>query len=242
MATAVNPRTRISRERFFYTGMAIAMLISVFIGFAPSYFLRPIMGTPPGIQPMTPLVHAHGIVFTAWILLFLAQTSLIASGRRDLHRKLGVFGFLLAIALIVLGMLAALNGVARASGPPVVPPLSWLAIPLISVFAFGPLFLAGIWKRNVPQVHKRLMVLGMVVMLSAAFGRMMFLPGLWGILVVPDLFIVALLIWDVKSRGRPHPVTVWGGLFVAASQFVPVLIWQSAPWLAFARWASGLVG
>src|SRR6266540_6354206 len=86
-----------SHDRRFFTGMAIAAALTVFIGFAPTYYLS---GTFGG-RPLTTLVHIHGAIATAWILLFLTQTSLIAATRTDLHRRLGVAGALLAVLLLV---------------------------------------------------------------------------------------------------------------------------------------------
>lgn len=240
MATRAGARR--SPERIFYTGMAATMLLAVFIGFAPSYYLVMVPGVARPIpSPMTPLVHVHGLLFTAWILLFMLQAGLVNIGRTDVHRRLGIVGGVLAVGLVVVGTLAALNGVARASGPPIVPPLSWLAIPLLAVPGYGGLIAAALWKRRSPQTHKRLMVLAMVAMLGAAFGRMPWFPGLIGIVVMPGLFIVALLAWDMRTRGRPHSATLWGGLVALVSLVGPILIWQTDAWLAFARMVASLV-
>jgi hypothetical protein len=55
--------------------MAALLLATVLVGFAPSFFLRAYFGTPP--LPM--YLQLHGVVLTAWFLLFFVQTSLIAS-------------------------------------------------------------------------------------------------------------------------------------------------------------------
>jgi hypothetical protein len=67
-------------DHVFYTGIAVASVITVFVGFAPSYYLGRHFGAPP----LTPLIDLHGLVFTSWIVLFLAQTVLIASRRPHL--------------------------------------------------------------------------------------------------------------------------------------------------------------
>jgi len=82
-----------NRDRRFFTGMAIAAALTVFIGFAPTYYL----GNFFDARPVSTLVHIHGVVSTSWILLFVAQTSLVAAGRTDLHRRLGVAGGVLAV-------------------------------------------------------------------------------------------------------------------------------------------------
>jgi phosphatidylserine synthase len=83
-----------NRDRRFFTGMAIAAALTVFVGFAPTYYVRGLSEA----HPLSPLVHLHGIVSTAWILLFLSQTSLVAARRTDLHRRLGIAGVVLASA------------------------------------------------------------------------------------------------------------------------------------------------
>src|SRR4026207_85778 len=96
--------SRVSRRsRRSFVGMAIAAVATVFFGFAPSYYLRSFTHTavyPTGlpVSPSLPaLVHVHALAFSAWILLFLVQTTLIAIDRRYLHRGLGVAGAMLAL-------------------------------------------------------------------------------------------------------------------------------------------------
>ena len=73
----------------FYPWIAIALSLVVVAGFSRTYYLRFLSDLPP----MTMLVHLHGLVFTAWLALFVAQTRLIAAHRVDLHMKLGVAGW-----------------------------------------------------------------------------------------------------------------------------------------------------
>jgi hypothetical protein len=76
-------------------GMTVAFALFVFIEFAPTYFLRtPFRPAPPW------LVHLHGAPFSAWILLLLVQTTLVAVKRTDLHRWPGVAGGVLAGSMI----------------------------------------------------------------------------------------------------------------------------------------------
>lgn len=234
-------RSSLASERRFFLGITAVIIAAILAGFAPTWFLRPWLYRPV-MLPFTPLVWLHGLLFTGWAALFMTQVGLVSAGRLDVHRRLGMLGFVLAIAMAVVGTLAALHGVARASGPPGIPPLSFLAVPLLSVPAFAGLILTGLHFRRRPDVHKRLMLLAMIAFLPPAIGRMPIFAGPLGALVIPTLFILALLAWDVKSRGRVHKATIWGGLANFAAFLTPMLIWNSQPWLGFARWASGLVG
>lgn len=102
MATGV---VRYSNRRFdnlFFSGMAVLILATVFLGFARSYYLAGVFRAPPNL-----LIHIHGAAFSSWILLLIAQTSLVAGGRVDLHRRLGLLGFGLACLMVILGLMAA---------------------------------------------------------------------------------------------------------------------------------------
>lgn len=239
MDMTVTPRVRLEPERLFFLVVSGSMLLAVLIGFAPSYYLR--AATPAAALPhaLTPLVHAHGLVFSAWILLFMVQVGLVAAGRRDLHRRVGVVGLGLVLVMIPLGIVTALAQVMRRSGPAMLDPHSWLAMPLASVLGFGLLFLLALRLRATPAAHKRLMVLGMAAMISAAFGRIAAIPPFLGLLVMPGLYAVALAVWDVATTRRVHPATLWGGLLVLTVTIGPIFIWRTPTWLAFAHWATG---
>src|ERR1041385_8610276 len=118
------------RHGWFFTGMAIAVAATVGAGFAPTYYLKPLFATPA--LPLS--LHIHGALFTAWVLLFVAQTSLVAANRTDLHRRLGVAGAGLAVAMVVSGTAVAIES-ARLARPALgvlagAAPLFVLVIPL----------------------------------------------------------------------------------------------------------------
>ncbi len=231
-------------ERRFFSGMVLAILVTVIVGFSRSFFLRPLF--PDWPSPSERIFYIHGAVFAAWIVLLLAQVSLVAVGRTDLHRTVGPFGAVLAIAMVVLGTLGALIAARRATGfvgvP--VPPLQFLAIPLFDMVLFAVFVWLAIVRRRVAQSHKRLMLLATVNLVTAAFARW---PGVFNFgplafFGLTDLFLVALAIWDFRTRGRLHPVTLWGGLLIIVSQPLRLAVSGTEGWLTFARWATGLLG
>lgn len=222
--------------RRFYVGVAIAVLITVFLGFSRSYFLKTYFGTPE----LSLLVHIHGLVFTSWVLLFLAQTTLVATGRTDLHRKLGVGGAVLAALLLIVGTTTAILRVKGGGAAPIpgVPPLSFLAVPLFDMVVFAILIIAGLVLRNRPDTHKRLMTLATIALMSAPIAR---IPGVLragppGFFGLTDLFIVAMLVYDRATGRKVHPATIWGGLVIVASQPLRLMISGTPAWLAFAGW------
>jgi hypothetical protein len=53
--------------------------------------------------------------------------------------------------------------------------------------------------------------------------------------VLTDVGLVAILAYDVITRRRPHAATVWGGLFLIATQIIRTNAGATAAWIAFAR-------
>jgi hypothetical protein len=245
METQSVGRVRWTAERRFYLGMALAMFSVVYLGFARSFFLRPLFPDHP--SPTEPIFYVHGAVFTAWMLLLVAQPLLVASGRIDLHRALGRFGVVIAAAIVALGIAGAIVAAGRPTGfigvP--IPPLQFLAIPMFTMVLFASFVALAIVKRHDSQAHKRLMLLATVNVLAPGFARWPFAfidggpPVYFGL---SDLFILALAAWDFSTRRRLHPVTLWAGLAIMVSQALSLLISGTGPWLAFAGWLVGLPG
>ena len=225
------------RTRRFYVGMAIAIAITVFVGFSRSYFLKGWYGTPE----LSRLLHFHGLVFTTWVLFFLAQTALVASGRTYLHRRMGVAGAMLAVLVLIVGTTVAIMRVksGKASPIPGVPALAFLAIPLFDMIVFAILVGTALYFRRRLEAHKRLMTLAMISLLAAPIARLHFPllpPGPPTFFGLADLFIVALLVYDLVTRQKVHPATMWGGLLVVASQPLRLVIAGTPAWMAFAGW------
>ena len=244
MATPMISPGRRSAERRFFTGMALAILATVTVGFSRSFFLRPLF--PDWPSPSETIFYVHGGLFTAWIVLLVAQASLVAGGRTELHRKIGPFSAVLAIAMVVLGTLGALIAARRATGftQVPVPPLQFLAIPMFDMILFATFVWIAIAQRRNPQTHKRWMLLATVNLVTAAIARW---PGVISLgplafFGLTDLFVIALAIWDFRTRRRLHPVTLWGGLVIIVSQPLRLVISSTPGWLAFAHWTTGLPG
>jgi hypothetical protein len=227
---------RWTHQRLFFSGFAIAAAIVVVIGFGPSYFLRPLAVSPA----LSPTLHLHGAAFTAWIALLIAQTNLAARGHLRLHRTLGTAGAALAVVMLVTGYAAAMEAGKRwaSAGDGAAPPLGFLVIPLGGLVVFAVLFAAALWLRHRAEFHRRLMLIATIDLLNAAVDR---LPGVAGSGLAPfyygtDLFLLALVVYDLAVLRRLHPATLWGGSFLVASQLLRVKLAGTAGWLAVATW------
>lgn len=241
IAVGMPARTAGKYDRRFYSAMAVVMGLTVFAGFAPTYYLRFATGGPVATLnggPFTPLIHLHGALFTAWVVLFIVQTALVSIRRVAVHRRLGVAGVVLAAAMLVSGTLTAIHAAALGSAPPEVDPLAFLAIPLFDMVLFAVFVTAALVRRRDREAHKRLMLLAYVAILTAAVAR---LPGVLslgplGFFGLTFLFVVAGGIYDVLSRRRLHKVYVWGGALMALSIPLRLIVSGSGAWHTFAEW------
>jgi uncharacterized membrane protein len=196
------------RDRVFYTSMSIIALLVVFVGFAPSFFLATMN---PDAKPLAPLFHIHGAVFAAWMLLYVLQNVLIARGNRALHMKLGKFGAVLGMVMIVMAFFVTLHATRTGFGGPLgaLPDkIQAMAVPFFDMFVFAPLFFAALYyRKSAPEAHKRLMMMATVGgLLGAAIGRAPFFIGqLDRQLYLYLALIFAGPVYDLISRRRIHP-------------------------------------
>ena len=220
-------------DRQFFTGMSIAAAIVVFVGFAPTYFLR-------GSDQSTPLpayLRVHGFLFSAWIVFFVAQTSLVAVRRTDLHRRLGWAGAVLALVMVIVGTnagITAMRGRFPAEGDAA---LSFLTTPLFSMVAFAALVTAAIRLRRDPQTHKRLMLLATISILDAAVARLPFAflrSSTWNYIPTTDVLLAAAILYDLVSRRTVHRAYIWGGLLLVIEQALRIPVGETDAWKAIA--------
>ena len=245
MATVLAPpavarRTAGAYDRVFYSGMAIAMAVTVLVGFGPTYYFRALNDTPTfsGLSELPSLVHVHGALFTAWTLLFVVQTQLVARRQLALHRRLGMASVALAAAIVVVGWQTTVAAGKRGAAPAGLDPLVFLVVPVFDILLFAVFVSAAIALRRNKEAHKRLMLLGYVSAMPAAIAR---LPGVMvlgppGFFGLTFLIVLAGIAYDLFSRRRVHPAYVWGGLLLAVSMPGRLMLSSTPAWRAFAEW------
>lgn len=239
----ISPKKQPQRnyDHRFFSAMSILIAGIVFVGFARTYYLAGIFHAKPLPSVM---VHIHGAVATCWILLLVVQTSLVARHRQDLHRKLGIFGFFLAIAVIVLGVLAARQSIlVQGRKAPGFDALTFSAIPLSEILGFaGPIFFAFALRRK-PAIHKRLVLIATIAMMTAAFGRwpiaFLFHRPLPAMLCSYSLFAI-LVAYDLASSRKVHHATIFGAAFVMFVELMSYPVGHTAAWHALASWLRAL--
>ena len=240
MATQMVGRSRWSTERRFYTFMTLAIFVAVYVGFARTFFLRPWFPEfAARMSPPEPFFYFHGAVFTAWFVVLLVQPALVGIGRTDLHKAFGRIGAGVAASVVVVGLIGTVLAARRPGGfigiP--LPPERFMAIPFTDMALFAVLIGAALLLRRDAQAHKRLMLIGSIAIINAALARWPVVFESGGpvlMFVLADLFLVPLVIWDLKTRGRLHPATLWGGLLVVASQPFRLWLMNTDTWFALA--------
>jgi hypothetical protein len=227
-------RANPTSERRFFAWLSVAILAMAVAGFLRTYILVPVLGLPADALEPTLLVHIHAFVFFAWCVLLVVQSWLVALNRVSDHRKIGLLGVALYGGLVVTGPLVAIRSAIRYGSS--TDQLAFLAVSLGNVLAYTAIFGAAFYWRRRPDVHKRLMVVGMVALLTASFGRLVPFPYLLEHVVGPSTVVIALAVWDYLAYRRVHFVTKYIGPAVLIWELLPNLFMHSAWWLAFARW------
>jgi FtsH-binding integral membrane protein len=230
-------------DHVFFPGVAWLMLIVVFIGFAPSYYL---VG---GIRAPLPslAIHVHAVLFSSWILLLIAQTSLMAAGRVDVHRRLGIAGFILAGLMLIVGIWAATDALAR-DFEHMRDPLGFYILPLGRIVVFAVLMVFAYRARFDSAAHKRLIIVASTALMTAPIARWHFHNFLrgreFGLRAVAEelsfIFILLLIAYDLWATRRVHRATVWAGAFLIIFQQLTHYIGRTSVWHAFAGWVQTL--
>ena len=237
-------------ERRFYLAFILVIFGAVLLGFGRTFFLRPWF--PEWVElhaPKEPFFLLHGVIVAAWFVVLIAQSSLITAGRVDLHRRLGTISMGLAAAVVVFGVAAAVIAARRPTGfiDVPVPPLVFLAIPLLGLLQYAVFVTLAYFKRGNAQAHKRLMLLASLSIVSAAVVRWPLeiisapspVPGFASQDLIALSYLLPLVAWDLTTLKRIHPVTLYGGLVLIAMVPITGLVSQSGAWLAFASWITG---
>lgn len=224
-------------DRPLFLAAAIGFPLLVLIGYFRSYYASAFFDVKPVANA---LVHAHGIVMSAWVIYFVGQIALIRSKNIKLHMTMGMAGIALALIVIVVGMATAVDAqLVRGAAPPGANPHAFFILPVSDMTLFVVFFSAAIYYRKRPAEHKSLMLLTAINFLPAALFRLPIVPPEFMILWAfgaPALLAVALLGWHSWKHRKLNKVFALGvGLIIVAIPLRIVLM-ESQAWLSFVGW------
>lgn len=241
-------------DRWIYVYMAASFVVITLTGFIPDSIVK-IAAVNAGERPPFPLaLHFHAVLMGSFLLLVLAQTSMAATGRLDLHRRLGPVAMLLVPALVIVGLILVPTIYhqvwnAAQNAPPETKVKLQQAVLVrdnimllqLRVGLLFPLFIfIGLWARTFDAgLHKRMMILATILPLGAAFFRIGWLPT-----TIPasplssDIYLLLtsapMFAWDlVRNRKVHRAYLIWLGVSLVAS--LPLYAaWGSSWWHALA--------
>ncbi len=242
IAQAALPANSLPGRRYdhlFFSAMAVALLLTVFVGFADTYYLAGVFHAPLPSR----ILHFHGAAFSCWILLLVTQTSLVSASRVDIHRRLGIAGFLLACLMVVLGVLAATDSLAHRASPSGVDPKIFYIVPITDMVIFSVLIAFAFRTRSNSAVHKRLVMVATVSLMIAAIARWPFAfshRNPFRAALISWVFLLLLMAYDFWSTHKVHRATIYATVFLIFIQMVRFPIANTHAWQAFAAWAQSL--
>lgn len=170
------------------------------------------------------------------------QTSLVASHRVRIHRRLGVFGAVLAVLIVVIGATVALRFGAREMNRPQTggpPPLAFMGFLFAALLVFALPVGGALLLRRRRERHTRLMLLSCLSMVGPGvfripFDRVPALAFLQGggplrIFALDMLLLYAVVGWDSWRHRRLHPAFAIGLLAFAAIDMPFIWIFLTSP-------------
>lgn len=247
-------------DRWIFVGMAAWFIAIVLAGFIPDSLMKIALVRSGQRAPFPLVLHMHAVLMGAFLLLLLAQTWLMATGRRALHMQLGIAGFVLAPLLVAVGfvlvptMYHQLWGAAQSAPPEareqIAGTLSFVENIMLLQIRVGllfPLFLAiGLKARRTDSgMHKRMMFLATAMALPAGIDRIPWLPHTMPQSALSaDLYTLAavapLFTWDVIRNRRVHRAWwVWLAIGLPFAVVVHAL-WDTPGWHSAARALMGV--
>jgi hypothetical protein len=213
--------------------------IVIAVGFARTYYLKFLSDAPP----LTWLMHIHGLLSTAWLVLHYVQARLVAAHRVALHMKLGVIAAGVGTLMAVQGIMLAIEAGATGHAPPGRNPLQFMAVSMGGAASFGLFLMAALLLRRKREWHKRLMLLATLVLILPAVGRFdndflrwTGIPRAIIPVVVTALFIVWAMVNDWRKRGAAHPAYWIGGTALIGGVYGRMWLGQTDAWMVFAKW------
>lgn len=241
-------------DRWIFVAMATWFIALVLLGFIPDA-IGMVAAANAGQRPPLPVIlHVHAVVMGSFLLLLLAQSVLMATGRCELHKKVGIAAFVLVPVLVVVGLMLAPTiyrefwNFARTAPAGLQPKLQGRLLALddillmqIRIGILFPLFMgiALAARGKNAGLHKRMIFLATAMPMPAAIDRMHWLPNtIPASAVGTDLYILAavspLFIWDVVRNRRVHEAYwIWLGISLPFC-LVVYSLWNTPWWFATA--------
>jgi len=221
-------------ERYFYLCMSLLIAVVVIYGFSHTVDNRLIHANPR--RPILLLVHA--ILFSSWVAFYITQSVLVRTRKLQLHRTLGWAGVALGTSMVVVGPWVAVvmarfdtSQLHRANRD------AFLIVPLSDMAAFAICFGLAILWRQVPERHRRLMLIATCALTGAAFGRIPVMHSPLAFYGGVDGLILLGVLRDFAVSRRIHSVYLIAIPLLVAWQMAAtqILVHRASFWIRIAH-------
>lgn len=236
LATHAVPARAGAEERFFMKA-ALAMAAVVVVGFS----FNAAMGRSSLSAPIS--VHIHGMLFMGWMVLYVVQNALVATGNVGVHRRLGWLSALWIPAMIVAALYVIVAMLRRGTVPFFFTPIYFLSFDVMTLVSFAAVAGAAIRLRRRTDWHRRLMFCGMAALTGPGFGRLLPMPLLipWAgeaSVAAAMLFPAWGILSDRRREGRIHPAWWWGLAAILGGQIIAEIVARTPLGLSLYDWVA----
>jgi hypothetical protein len=228
--------------RYFYVLLGALAIVIVHIGFSRTYISPVFNGTFSGRK----ILHVHGVVFMAWLVLCTVQPLLIRQHKFTWHRRLGTAGFVLALIITFFGLYLGISAVhINVSRGAVQAAKEFLIIPITDMMLFATFAALALRSVHNPEAHKRYIVLATLSILPAATARTFSLFTWWTenpvidtllALLIMEITLYIAIVHDVVVKRKVHPVYLWGGLCILFIHGLRDFAAKSDLWMSISDW------
>jgi hypothetical protein len=169
-------------DRLFYSAAGAIFLVLVVLGFQHYIVAGRHADGSPIAPSMLVIVVLHSSAIFAWFALFFTQSLLISIKNRRLHMKLGWSVLVIASLIAVTGPLVATRSL-RVDPSQVL--FDWPSRPfLLIMYSEIALYVAfvtiGVLNRKRPRIHRPMMLMASLVILTGATGRIPHISSIFG--------------------------------------------------------------
>lgn len=214
----------------------VIIIIGVQWGFYRSYTSQ-----FPTFQDSTTVIHIHGALLMAWLMLLVAQPMLIYLKKAKLHRTIGKLAYVLGPLIIISVFLVGRGSYCRSLDIfPESEILATMALDIRGLITFAIFWALAMGSRKTPSTHMRYMIATGILAIGPGVGRGLMssfdfsLYTALSITDVLDLVIVGILLGvDLVKKNDYKPYLVVFVLLLAGS-----ILWQikdGSLWQNFAR-------
>ncbi len=213
----------------------VVIIIGVQWGFYESYTSQ-----FPTFENATTVIHIHGALLMAWLVLLVAQPMLIYFKKAKLHRRIGKVAFVLGPLIIISMFLVGKGSYWR--GVDVIPEsenLGFMALDIRGLVTFAIFWALAMGYRKTPSAHMRYMIATGLLAIGPGVGRGLLASfdfSLFTALTITDVLDLAivgtLLSVDLVKKNDYKPYLV-----VFLFLLVGSVLWQineSSLWQKFA--------